>query len=179
MKQLRRGLQLTLVALFLDLELSGEVLVLLPLDLRADGAIIEEVAREADLGPVDVGLGEDLVLEVVVGAEVEVELESRLALDILSGVRVVKVLDLDVGEALQSIGVAIGNQLANAQVVAEGGEPEFRDTRRGSLNILGESLIVLVLFQLSLLAKLDLLLGRGLGARDNGLATLVQRLGKA
>lgn len=164
---------LTLVALLLDLKLLGEILILLPLDLRADGTIVDKVTSIPNGGLVEVRLLEDLVFEKVVGGEEEAELEARLALVIFRNVRAFDVLQLDVGEVLESISITIGDEVTDGNVVAQGSQPEFRNTvgRRG--DILGQRLIVLDLLRRDLFTSLDLLLC-GLSCTENdGLPPLI------
>lgn len=88
-------MELTLVALLLDLDLCGEVLVFLPRNLGANGLLVDEITSVADLLLVVVGLLELLVGEEVIGAEGEGELETRL----LS----VEVRELDVVQRTESL----------------------------------------------------------------------------
>lgn len=115
----------TFVALLLDLELLGEVLVLFPLDLGADRTVVHEIARVADLLAVDIGLFEDGVLEELVLLKDEEKLEAGL------GVAGGEVLDAEVDEVLEGGGVALGDELGEADVVTERGEPELGDRGGG------------------------------------------------
>ena len=163
--------RLTLVPLLLDLECLGKVLVLLPFDGGADGAVVDEVALIADLLLVEVSLVEDLVLKKVVRSEMELNLEAGL---LLLGR---KVGDGDVNEALERVSVAIGNHLAERGVIAERGEPELGDGRGGVLaGGLRERSVLWVLLLFLLLARLDLLRSRLRLASNDRTATLMQRL---
>lgn len=163
--------RLTLVPLLLDLECLGKVLILLPFDGGADGAVVDEVALIADLLLVEVSLVEDLVLKKVVRSEMELNLEAGL---LLLGR---KVGDGDVNEALERVSVAIGNHLAERGVIAERGEPELGDGRGGVLaGGLRERSVLWVLLLFLLLARLDLLRSRLRLASNDRTATLMQRL---
>lgn len=72
------GRMRTLIPLLLNFELLGEVLVLLPLDGGADSTIVDKVAAVSNLLLVQVRLLECLVLEKVIRAENEHELEPGL-----------------------------------------------------------------------------------------------------
>ena len=85
--------------------------------------IVHEVAAVANLLLVEVRLLKHLVLEEVVGLEVELQLEARL------GVRARQVLDPDVGEALEGLRVAVGDDFAEVDVRTEGGQPELGNAR--------------------------------------------------
>ena len=114
---------LTLVPLLLDLERLRQVLVLLPLDGRADRAVVDKVALVADLLLVQVRLLEHLVLKEVVRREVEQQFETGLLLCTW------EVLDPDIGKALERLSIAVGDGVAEVDVGAEGGQPELRDAR--------------------------------------------------
>ena len=165
-----KRVRLTLVALLLHFELLGEILVFLPLDLRPDRAIVHEITRIANLLLVQVGLLEYLVFEEIIWSEHEEEFEAGL------GLRTWQVLDANVGECLERLGVAVGDDLAEVDVCAEGSEPEFWDTGRGGLDVLGEASVVGIVFDRLLLASLHLL-RRGLcRTGDDRMAALIQRL---
>lgn len=66
----------TLVSLFFDLELLRQVLVLLPLYVRADRAIVHKIAGITDLLLIEVSLLKDFIFEVVIRAEDKANLES-------------------------------------------------------------------------------------------------------
>jgi len=105
-----------LVALLLGLDARGRVLAFLPLDLCADGVVIDKVALVANLVLVVVRLVERraAVGEKVagaLGAKVEDELEARL---VVGGV-----LDLDVDEVLEDVLVALRDQVRDPDVVLE------------------------------------------------------------
>lgn len=161
---------LTLVPLLLALNLDGEVLALLPLDLVALGVVVDEVATVAVLLLVVVGLADGLVGEELVVGEFEDETETGA----------VEVLHADVGQVLEGLLVTVGDGLGEGRVL-HGAEPELGDTLQVSgrslllsARLLGLILVVLVVLALGL-AGLDLLLG-GLGlAVDNLCALLVQR----
>ena len=164
-------LPLTLVPLLLALNLDGEVLALLPLDLVALGVVVDEVATVAVLLLVVVGLVDGLVGEESVLSELENEAETGA----------VEVLHADVGQVLEDLLVALGDGLSEGRVL-HGTEPELRNT----LDIGGSSLLLLVrlgllallvaLVVLALsLASLDLLLGGLSKTVDDLGALLVQR----
>lgn len=162
---------LTLVPLLLDLKLGGQVLVLLPLDLAANGTIVHEITGEADLGLIDVGLFESSVLKELVGGEVEDDLESR-------GVLGIEVLERDVGEVLEGGLVTLGDELCDGDMVSEGCEPELGDSSGGGGCVLGDDLVLIVFLEVGLFTSSDLVGCSWCSTRDDSLAAFVQRLGK-
>ena len=66
---------LTFVSLLLDLKLLCQVLLILPLYLRPNRAVIHEISRIADLLAVHVGLLEHVIFEIFVWGKLKDELE--------------------------------------------------------------------------------------------------------
>lgn len=162
-------LRLTLVPLLLALNLDGEVLALLPVNLVTLGVVVDEVATVAVLLLVVVGFADGFVGEEGVLGKLENEAEAGA----------VKVLHANVGQVLERLLVTVGDGLGKGRVL-HGAEPELGDTLQvsgGSLLLGGRLLgllVVLVILALSL-ASLDLLLGGLSLAVDNLGALLVQR----
>ena len=162
--------ELTLVTLLLDFKLLGQVLVFLPLDLRADGAIVHEVARVADLLLVQVRLLEHLILEEFVGSELEKQLETRF------GFRTWQVFNTNIDERLQSLRIAVGDDLAKVSMCAESSEPELGDASRGRLDILREGGVFGIVLDRLLLTSLDLFGGWLCRTSDDRMTAVIQRL---
>jgi hypothetical protein len=91
--------------LLLDLKLLCQVLLILPLYLRPNRAVIHEIARIADLFAVHVRLLEHVIFEIFVWRKLKDELEPGL------GFARGKVLDTEVGDVLECTSVAIGDQV--------------------------------------------------------------------
>jgi hypothetical protein len=98
--------------LFLDFKLLCQVLLVLPLYLRPDRAIVHEIARISNLLAVHICLLEHLVLEILVLRKLEDELESRL------GLARREVLDAEVSEVLERRSITIVDQLGQTDVVS-------------------------------------------------------------
>jgi hypothetical protein len=90
--------------LLLDLKLLCQVLLILPLYLRPNRAVIHEIAQIADLLAVHVRLLEHVIFEILVLRKLKDELEPGL------GFARGKVLDAEVGDVLECASVAIGDQ---------------------------------------------------------------------
>lgn len=173
------GRPLTLVPLLLRLDLDGEVLAGLPLDLGSLCVVVDEVTERSDLLLVEVGLGENLVLKELLGSvgELEEELEPGLA--------VAEVLYTNVDEVLESLLVTLGDELRDACMVCKSSEPESGNTLGTVCGLLcGDEgglcgslviLVVVVLVCIDLEASLDLLLGRFRSSLDDGSSSLVDR----
>ena len=95
---------LTFVSLFLDLKLLCQVLLILPLYLRPNRAVINEIARITDLLTVHVRLLEHVIFEIFVRGKLKDELEPGF------GFARGKVLNTEVGDVLECASVAIGDQ---------------------------------------------------------------------
>jgi hypothetical protein len=96
---------LTFVSLLLDLKLLCQVLLILPLYLRPNRAVIHKIARIADLLAVHVRLHEHVIFEIFVWRKLKDELEAGL------GFARGKVLDTEVGDVLECASVAFGDQI--------------------------------------------------------------------
>ena len=99
-------MSLTFVTLLFDFKLFGEILIVFPLYLCTDRTVVDEVASVSQFVPEEIGLLEDFILEVVVGIEMETDLESGLAL--------LKVRESDILEVFQSASVAIRYELGDS-----------------------------------------------------------------
>jgi hypothetical protein len=66
----------TFVPLPLDLNVFGQILILLPFDISSNSVIVHKVAAIADLILVQVFFRKDRILEVFVRGECEEELEA-------------------------------------------------------------------------------------------------------
>ncbi len=120
------GLVRVLVALLLGLNANSQVLALDPVDLGSDGVVVDEVALVSNLLLVEVSLLERGVAEEVLGSLGEVKGEGEASL--LLGVD-----DADVDQELEGLLVALGDELAQAEVVLERRQPELGDSLgRGS-----------------------------------------------
>jgi hypothetical protein len=95
---------LTFVSLLLDLKLLCQVLLILPLNLCPNCAVIHEIARVTDLLAVHVRLLEHVIFEIFVWRKLKDELEPGL------GFARGKVLDTEIGDVLECASVAIGDQ---------------------------------------------------------------------
>ena len=95
---------LTFVSLLLDLKLLCQVLLVLPLYLRPNRAVIHEIARVTDFLAVHVCLLEQVIFEIFVLRKLKNELEPGL------GFARGKVLDTEVIEILECASVALGDQ---------------------------------------------------------------------
>ena len=132
--------------------------------------IIDEVTTVPTLVLVVVGLGDDLVGEVLVLGKLKDEAETRL----------VEVLHADIGQVLEGTLVAVGDHLSKRDLVLHGGQPELRnavDLRnfgRLLLLLLGRLGLGLGSLQalLALLTQLNLLIG-GLGLAVHDSRTLL------
>lgn len=91
--------------MLLDLKLLCQVLLILPLYLRPNRAVIYEIARIADLLAVHVCLLEHAIFEIFVRRKLKDELEPGL------GFARGKVLDTKVGDVFECASVAIGDQI--------------------------------------------------------------------
>lgn len=90
--------------MLLDLKLLCQVLLIFPLYLRTNRAVIHEIARIADLLAVYVRLLEHVIFEIFIWRKVKDELEPGL------GFARGKVLDTEVGDVLECTSVAIVDQ---------------------------------------------------------------------
>ena len=128
------------------------------MDVTSNSLIVDEIAGVADLRLVQIRLRELLVCEVVVGLEVEVELVPGWAVGR-------EIADLHIGERLERVRVAIGDQLSDAGVVAQCSEPELGN--RGRLALDRYALVVILLLLGLLDARGDLLSRRLRITRDD------------
>lgn len=90
--------------MLLDLKLLCQILLILPLYLRPNRAVIHKIARITDLLTVHVSLLEHVIFEIFVRRKLEDELEPGF------GFARGKVLDTEVGDVLECTSVAIGDQ---------------------------------------------------------------------
>lgn len=88
-----------------NLELLGQVLVLLPLDFGADGTVIDKVASVSHLLLIEVCFVQYLILKVLVRAEMKADLETWL------GFVVGKVREPNVNKMFESSRVAISDEV--------------------------------------------------------------------
>lgn len=160
--------KLTLVALLLDFKRLREILVLFPLNRRADSAVVDKVALVANLLLVQVSLLQDRVLEEIILGEVEEDLEPGVL--VLRG----QVRDGDIDESLERVGVTIGDHLAERGVVPQRRQPKFGDSGRFVLQ--GEGYVIWVILLGLSCARLDLLSGWLRLSQDNRAAALMQGL---
>ena len=100
------------------LKLLCQVLVLLPVDRRPNGMVVEEIARISSLFLITIGLFLFLVLKELVGGENERELEAWLG----GGVG-----DPDVNEVLQGPSIATDDEFRRFDVILERRQPELWD----------------------------------------------------
>ena len=98
--------------MFLDFKLLCQVLLVLPLYIRPDRAIVHEIARISNLLAVRICLFEHLVLEILVLSKVKDELKSRL------GLARREVLDSKVSEVLERPRITIVDQRGQTDVVS-------------------------------------------------------------
>jgi hypothetical protein len=161
---------LTLIPLFLNLELFCQVLVLLPLDFRADCPIIHEVAGISHFLLIHISLFEHLILEIFVGAEDKYYLEARL------WIRCREIRDADINEVFKSTSVAVCDEIRYSNVVSESRKPEFRDPVCSRRDILRKWGIVGIIFKRLLLACFNLFGRRVSLTSDDRVSTLIMRL---
>lgn len=135
----RRDSRHTLVSLLLELKLLRQILVLFPLDVRPYRSITHEITTIPQIAAVHIRLLEHLVLEKLVGAENEQDLVTRLRIIVR------EIFETDVLQMLESLRVAFRDQLRYANVVAQRGQPEFRDRSRGG-RVFGQRRVFLVVF---------------------------------
>ena len=95
---------LTFVSLLLDLKLLCQVLLILPLYLRPNRPVINEIARIANLLAVHVRLLKHVIFEIFVRRKLKDELEPWF------GFTRGKILDTEVGNVLECASVAISDQ---------------------------------------------------------------------
>jgi len=113
--------QPTLIPLFLDFKFLCQILIVLPLDLRANRAVVDEVASIGEFRGVKVCLGQLSVLKELVGEEVKDDPVSLLALRLgILAVSALQVLDAHVNEGFESLYVAFGDKLAEPWVIIKG-----------------------------------------------------------
>ena len=145
----------TFIPLLLDLELLGQVFILLPLDFGPDRTVINEIAGISHLFLIEIRFVQDFVFEVFVGAEIEADLES--------GFRFVAgdVREANIHEVFESTRITFGDKIRNSNVVTESCEPELWNGGGTSGRILGEWRVVWVILERRLNAGIDLLRCRG------------------
>lgn len=163
--------------MLLDLELLCEILVLFPLDLGADGAIIDKIATVTDLLLIEICFCESLILEELVGRECEDELESRLSTVLAIG-RVIEILISDVDEMFQGTFIAIGYQFREADMIPQGGKPKLWNRSGGWGCVFRKGGIVFVVLEGILCTGLDFFSRGGLFAADNCIPAFIQGFGK-
>ena len=125
--------------------------------------VIDEVATIAALLLVEVSLGDGLVGEELVLAELEDEAEARA----------VKVLHADIGEVLEGLLVSVGDHLGQRNLVLHRGKPELWDTSGSGLSRLGLLLLLVVI--LLDLASLNFSISRLGLSIDDGSTFLIER----
>ena len=113
----------TLIALLLDFEFLGEILVVFPFDLGPDGTIVHKVSRIANFLLVKVRLLQMIILKVLVRAERKDQLEPRLC----PGGGIIEIGNADIGKVFQSTLVALGDDIVEPNMVSKGREPKLRD----------------------------------------------------
>ena len=159
----------TLVPLLLNLKLLCEIFILFPPDLGANGAIVDEITRISDLFLVEISLLEDVVLEEVIGAEDEEDLEAWLAC------LVIEVRELNINKVLEGFHIAICDQLGEGDMISECGEPEVRNTIRGGSGVFRQGGILFILLDRVLLATIELLPCGLSGSSDDRMSAIIQR----
>ena len=118
-----KGDKRTLIALLLDLEFLGEVLVVLPFDHGPDSTIVHKVSGVADLLLVKVRLLQNIILEVLVRAEHKDQLEPRFR----PGGGIIEIGNADIGKVFESTLIALGDDIVKPNVVSQGRKPKLGD----------------------------------------------------
>ena len=95
----------TFIPLLFDLKLLGQVLVFLPLDVGPDRTVRDKVASVPHFFLIEIRLVQHLILKVVVGTEMEADLETGFG--IVAG----EVRGADVDEAFESTRVAFCDEV--------------------------------------------------------------------
>ena len=156
----------TLISLLLNLELFCQILVLLPLDRRSNGTIVEEVTRIPNLFLIIISLLQLFVFKELVRGEDKSEFEARFG----SGVG-----DTDVDKVLQSPSITIGDYIRGADMVPQRSQPKFWD--RGSMRVISRKFLVgWVVLERLLLSCRDLVQCWLFGSRDDRETALVEWL---
>lgn len=145
---------MTFIPLLFDLELLGQVLVLLPLDFGTDRTVINKIASVSHFLLIEIRLVQDFIFKVLVWAEIEADLETRFRF------RIGEVGETNINEVLESARVAFGDEIRDANVVAESRKPELWDCGRASGRILGEWRVVRIILDRCLDPSIDLLRSR-------------------
>lgn len=141
----------TFIPLLFDLELFGQVFVLLPLDFGTDRTVIDKIAGVSHFLLIEIRLVQDLILKVFVGAKMEADLETRFRF-VVGYVR-----ETDVNEVLESTRITFGDEVRNANVITQGCEPELWDCGRATGSILCEWRVVRIILERRLNASIELL----------------------
>ena len=118
---------------------------------------------------VEISLLEDVVLEEVIGAEDEEDLEAWLA-----GL-VIEIRELNIDKVLEGFHIAICDQLGEGDMISECGEPEVRNTLRGGGDVFRQGGILFILFDGVLLATIELLPCGLSGSSDDRMSAIIQR----
>ena len=97
--------QPTFIPLLFDLELLGQVFVLLPLDIGTVRTVIDKVASVSHLFLIEIRLVQNPILKVVIGTKMEADLET--------GFRFVtgEVRETDINEVFESTRVAFRDEV--------------------------------------------------------------------